>query len=130
MMIKINDLVVVYGGIEVLKGISLEVLSGKIVILVGVNGVGKSIILKFIVGFVKFKSGSIDFEGIDLLKFNIEFMVKKGIVLVLEGRRVFVDFIVLENLKIGVYIRKDIKGIEEDLEKVYLLFLRLKERIW
>ncbi|SFC89204.1 ABC transporter ATP-binding protein [Clostridium uliginosum] len=129
-MIKIDNLVVSYGGIEALKGISLEVPSGKIVTLVGANGAGKSTTLKSIVGLVKPKSGSIDYEGIDLTKLNTENMVKKGIALVPEGRRVFADLTVLENLKIGAYSRKDRTGISEDLEKVYSLFPRLKERTW
>ena len=129
-MIKIDNLVVAYGGIEALKGVSLEVPSGKIVTLVGANGAGKSTTLKSIVGLVKPKSGSIDYEGTDLTKLNTELMVKKGIALVPEGRRVFSDLTVLENLKIGAYSRKDTKGIAEDLEKVYLLFPRLKERTW
>lgn len=129
-MIKIDDLVVAYGGIEALKGISLDVPSGKIVTLVGANGAGKSTTLKSIVGLVKPKSGSIDYEGTDLTKLNTERMVEKGIALVPEGRRVFADLTVLENLKIGAYRRKDAKGIAEDLEKVYSLFPRLKERTW
>lgn len=129
-MIKINDLVVAYGGIEALKGISLEVPSGKIITLVGANGAGKSTTLKSIVGLVKPKGGSIDYEGTDLTKLNTELMVKKGIALVPEGRRVFADLTVLENLKIGAYSRKDRTGIAEDLEKVYSLFPRLKERTW
>jgi len=129
-MIKIDNLVVAYGGIEALKGVSLEVPSGKIVTLVGANGAGKSTTLKSIVGLVKPKSGSIDYEGTDLTKLNTELMVKKGIALVPEGRRVFSDLTVLENLKIGAYSRKDTKGIAEDLEKVYVLFPRLKERTW
>jgi len=129
-MIKIDDLVVSYGGIEALKGISLEVPSGKIVTLVGANGAGKSTTLKSIVGLVKPKSGSINYEGTDLTKLKTEAMVKEGIALVPEGRRVFTDLTVLENLKIGAYLRKDKKGIEEDLEKVYSLFPRLKERVW
>ncbi|MBC2578798.1 ABC transporter ATP-binding protein [Clostridium sp. DJ247] len=129
-MIKIDNLVVSYGGIEALKGISLEVPSGKIVTLVGANGAGKSTTLKSIVGLVKPKSGSIDYEGTDLTKLNTENMVKKGIALVPEGRRVFADLTVLENLKIGAYSRKDRSGIAEDLEKVYSLFPRLKERTW
>jgi len=129
-MIKIDDLVVSYGGIEALKGVSLEVPSGKIVTLVGANGAGKSTTLKSIVGLVKPKSGSIDYEGTDLTKLKTENMVKEGIALVPEGRRVFSDLTVLENLKIGAYLRKDKKGIEEDLEKVYSLFPRLKERAW
>jgi branched-chain amino acid transport system ATP-binding protein len=129
-MIKIDNLVVSYGGIEALKGISLEVPSGKIVTLVGANGAGKSTTLKSIVGLVKPKSGNIDYEGTDLTKLNTELMVKKGIALVPEGRKVFADLTVLENLKIGAYSRKDRIGIAEDLEKVYLLFPRLKERTW
>lgn len=129
-MIKIDNLVVSYGGIEALKGISLEVPNGKIVTLVGANGAGKSTTLKSIVGLVKPKSGSIDYEGTDLTKLKTEYMVKKGIALVPEGRRVFADLTVLENLKIGAYSRKDTKGIAEDLEKVYSLFPRLKERSW
>ena len=129
-MIKIDNLVVAYGGIEALKGISLEVPSGKIVTLVGANGAGKSTTLKSIVGLVKPKSGSINYEGTDLTKLKTETMVKEGIALVPEGRRVFADLTVLENLKIGAYTRKDRTGIEEDLEKVYSLFPRLKERTW
>jgi branched-chain amino acid transport system ATP-binding protein len=129
-MIKVDNLVVSYGGIEALKGISLEVPKGKIVTLVGANGAGKSTTLKSIVGLVKPRSGSIDYEGTDLTKLDTEDMVKKGIALVPEGRRVFADLTVLENLKIGAYSRKDTKGIAEDLEKVYSLFPRLKERTW
>jgi branched-chain amino acid transport system ATP-binding protein len=129
-MIKIDNLVVSYGGIEALKGVSLEVPSGKIVTLVGANGAGKSTTLKSIVGLVNPKSGSINYEGTDLTKLKTESMVKQGIALVPEGRRVFSDLTVLENLKIGAYSRKDTKGIAEDLEKVYSLFPRLKERTW
>lgn len=129
-MIKIDDLVVSYGGIEALKGVSLEVPSGKIVTLVGANGAGKSTTLKSIVGLVKPKSGGINYEGEDLTKLNTELMVKKGIALVPEGRKVFADLTVLENLKIGAYSRTDKAGIAEDLEKVYSLFPRLKERTW
>jgi len=129
-MIKIDNLVVSYGGIEALKGISLDVPSGKIVTLVGANGAGKSTTLKAIVGLVKPKSGTIDYEGIDLTKLKTEYMVKEGIALVPEGRRVFSDLTVLENLKIGAYTRKDHIAIAEDLEKVYSLFPRLKERTW
>ncbi|WP_234123029.1 ABC transporter ATP-binding protein [Clostridium hydrogenum] len=129
-MIKIEDLVVAYGGIEALKGISLDVPSGKIVTLVGANGAGKSTTLKSIVGLVKPKSGSITYEGKDLTKIKTESMVKNGIALVPEGRRVFGDLTVLENLKIGAYSRKDYRNLQEELEKVYSLFPRLKERTW
>ncbi len=129
-MIKINDLVVAYGGIEALKGVSLEVPKGKIVTLVGANGAGKSTTLKSIVGLVKPKSGTIVYEGEDLTKLTTEKMVEKGIALVPEGRRVFADLTVLENLKIGAYSRKDRNHIDKDLENVYSLFPRLKERTW
>lgn len=129
-MIKINDLVVAYGGIEALKGVSLEVPKGKIVTLVGANGAGKSTTLKSIVGLVKPKSGAIVYEGEDLTKLTTEKMVEKGIALVPEGRRVFSDLTVLENLKIGAYSRKDRNHIEKDLENIYSLFPRLKERTW
>ncbi|EKQ56678.1 MULTISPECIES: ABC transporter ATP-binding protein [unclassified Clostridium] len=130
-MIKIDNLVVSYGGIEALKGINLEVPEGKIVTLVGANGAGKSTTLKSIVGLVKPKSGTIYFDdSTDLTKLNTELMVKKGIALVPEGRKVFADLTVLENLKIGAYTRTDKAGIAEDLEKVYSLFPRLKERTW
>ncbi|SHI18783.1 ABC transporter ATP-binding protein [Clostridium intestinale] len=129
-MIKINDLVVAYGGIEALKGVSLEVPKGKIVTLVGANGAGKSTTLKSIVGLVKPKSGTIVYEGEDLTKLTTEKMVEKGIALVPEGRRVFSDLTVLENLKIGAYSRKDRNHIDKDLENVYSLFPRLKERTW
>ncbi|WP_297426990.1 ABC transporter ATP-binding protein [Clostridium sp.] len=130
-MIKIDNLVVSYGGIEALKGINLEVPEGKIVTLVGANGAGKSTTLKSIVGLVKPKRGTISFDdGTDLTKLNTELMVKKGIALVPEGRKVFADLTVLENLKIGAYTRTDKAGIAKDLEKVYSLFPRLKERTW
>jgi branched-chain amino acid transport system ATP-binding protein len=129
-MIKINDLVVAYGGIEALKGVSLEVPKGKIVTLVGANGAGKSTTLKSIVGLVKPKSGTIVYEGQDLTKLTTEKMVEKGIALVPEGRRVFADLTVLENLKIGAYSRKDRNHIDKDLENIYSLFPRLKERTW
>ncbi|MHC1685159.1 MAG: ABC transporter ATP-binding protein [Clostridiaceae bacterium] len=129
-MIKIDNLVVSYGGIEALKDISLEVPEGKIVTLVGANGAGKSTTLKSIVGLVKPKSGSIDYNGTDLTRISTQDMVKRGIALVPEGRRVFADLTVLENLKIGAYTRVDKKGIEADLEHVYTLFPRLKERTW
>lgn len=129
-MIKIENLVVSYGGIEALKGITLDVPEGKIVTLVGANGAGKSTTLKSIVGLVKPKSGSIDYKGADLTKLNTQDMVKRGIALVPEGRRVFADLTVLENLKIGAYTRSNKKEIEADLEHVYTLFPRLKERTW
>lgn len=129
-MLKINDLVVAYGGIEALKGVSLEVEEGKIVTLVGANGAGKSTLLKTIMGQVKPKKGSINYQGKDLLAVKTHNMVKDGISLVPEGRRVFSTLTVLENLKLGAYSRNDHKEIEKDLEWIYSLFPRLKERLW
>lgn len=129
-MLKIEKLSVAYGGIEALKGINLEVEEGKIVTLVGANGAGKSTVLRSIVGLVKPKGGSITYHGENLLTEKRHNIVKKGITLVPEGRRVFADMTVLENLKIGAFTRKDHQGIKEDIEWVFTLFSRLKEREW
>lgn len=129
-MLKIQDLKVAYGGIQALKGISLEVEEGKIVALIGANGAGKSTTLRSIVGLVKPESGIITYHGEDLSKVQTQDLVKKGITLVPEGRRVFPNLTVLENLKIGAFYRKDEKNVKEDLEWVYTLFPRLKERTW
>ena len=127
-MLKIENLVVNYGGIEAVKGISLDVPDGSIVTLVGANGAGKSTTLRSIAGLVKAKSGSITLDGEELLGQDTTEIVKKGITLVPEGRKVFPDMTVLENLKIGAYLRKD--SLKEDIDHVYDLFPRLKERSW
>ncbi len=129
-MLKIKDLVVAYGGIEALKGISLEVNENKIITLVGANGAGKSTTLRSIVGLVKPKQGSIEFEGKNLLSIQTKDLVRMGITLVPEGRRVFANLTVLENLKLGAFYRKDEKEIKKDMDWVYELFPRLKERTW
>ncbi|MHB1393892.1 MAG: ABC transporter ATP-binding protein [Clostridia bacterium] len=129
-MLKIDNLVVAYGGIEALKGISLEVEEGKIISLIGANGAGKSTTLRSIMGLVKPKQGAISYMGKNLLDMKTQDMVKNGIALVPEGRRVFANLSVLENLKIGAFARNDEKGIKEDMEWVYTLFPRLKERTW
>jgi len=129
-MLKIDNLVVAYGGIEALKGINLEVEEGKIVTLVGANGAGKSTTLRSVVGLVKPKSGSITYNNIDLLNMKTQDIVKLGITLVPEGRRIFPNLTVLENLKLGAYFRKDTNEIKKDLEWVYSLFPILKERHW
>lgn len=129
-MLKVSDLVVSYGGIEALKGIDIEVKKGEIVTLVGANGAGKSTLLRSIVGLVKPKGGSITYEGKGILGEKSQNIVTKGITLVPEGRRVFSNLTVLENIKLGAYFRKDTKGIEEDIQWVYSLFPRLKERSW
>ena len=127
-MLKIENLIVNYGGIEAVKGISLEVPDGSIITLVGANGAGKSTTLRSIVGLVKARSGSITLDGEELLGQDTTEIVSKGITLVPEGRHVFPDMTVLENLKIGAYLRKD--KLSDDIERLYNLFPRLKERSW
>lgn len=127
-ILKINDLKVNYGGIEAAKGISFEVARGEIVTLIGANGAGKSSILRSIVGLVKPASGTIEFEGENIAGLDTTAIVTKGITLVPEGRKIFPDLTVEENLKIGAYLRKD--DISKDMEWVYSLFPRLKERSW
>lgn len=127
-MLKIDDLKVSYGGIEAVKGITFEVPERKIVTLIGANGAGKSTTLRTIAGLVKPSHGRIHLQGEDITGLSSDRIVSKGITLVPEGRRVFPDLTVLENLKIGAYLRRD--SIEDDLAWVYELFPRLKERSW
>ena len=127
-MLKINDLRVNYGGIEAVKGISFEVPEKSIVTLIGANGAGKSTTLRAIAGLVKASAGSIQFDGTELLGMDTPDIVSKGITLVPEGRRVFPDMTVIENIKIGAYLRTD--SLDQDIEWVYSLFPRLKERSW
>ncbi len=127
-MLKINDLRVNYGGIEAVKGVSFSVPEGSIVTLIGANGAGKSTILRTIAGLVKPAQGSVEFLGENITGLSPDKIVTRGITLVPEGRRVFPDLTVLENLKIGAYLRKD--NLSSDLEWVYSLFPRLKERSW
>ena len=129
-MLKIQDLKVSYGGIQALRGIDLEVPDGKIVTLIGANGAGKSTTLRTITGLVKAQSGSIQWNGQELLGKAIDQVISSGIAMSPEGRRVFADLTVLENLKIGAYLRKDKAEIEKDLQWVYSLFPRLQERSW
>ena len=129
-MLKIENLHVSYGGIKALRGISLEVPDGKIVTLIGANGAGKSTTLRTISGLVKADSGSITYDGQELLGKPINKILETGIAQSPEGRRVFANLTVLENLKIGAYLRKDKDGIEKDLKWVYELFPRLEERSW
>jgi branched-chain amino acid transport system ATP-binding protein len=129
-LLKVTNLVVSYGGIEALKGISFEVDQGQIVTLIGANGAGKSTTLRTISGLVPPRDGRIYFEGRDITDFNTQKIVETGIAMVPEGRRVFANLTVLENLRIGAYLRKDKEEIEEDINYVYDLFPRLKERSW
>ncbi len=127
-ILSVKELQVNYGGIEAVKGISFDVHQGEIVTLIGANGAGKSTTLKAIAGLVKAKSGSIELAGENLVGKDATSIVAKGITLVPEGRRVFADLTVLENIKIGAYLRKD--DLSEDIKWVYDLFPRLKERSW
>ena len=127
-MLRIDNLRVNYGGIEAVKDISFTVPEGKIVTLIGANGAGKSTTLRAIAGLVKPASGRIRLQAEDLTALSPDRIVSKGITLVPEGRRVFPDLTVLENLKIGAYLRKD--DLSADLKWVYELFPRLKERSW
>ncbi len=127
-ILEIRDLTVSYGGIEAVKGISLDVPEGEIVTLIGANGAGKSTTLKTIAGLVKSKTASIKFMGNEISGMTPDKIVTSGITLVPEGRRVFPNLTVKENLRIGAYLRKD--SLEADFEYVYGLFPRLKEREW
>ena len=129
-MLKINNINVSYGGIKALQNVSLEVPEGKIVTLIGANGAGKSTLLKSIAGIVSPESGEISFLGNNIVGNKVYKTVSEGIALVPEGRRVFTDLTVAENLRIGAYLRNDKKEIEKDIEWVYSLFPRLKERNW
>lgn len=129
-MLKIKDLHVSYGGIKALRGINIEVPDGKIVTLIGANGAGKSTLLRTISGLVKAESGSILLDDEELIGKQINKICESGIALSPEGRRVFADLTVIENLRIGAYLRNDKKEIEKDLEWVFNLFPRLKERSW
>ena len=127
-ILEVRDLRVNYGGIEAVKGISFDVPRGSIVTLIGANGAGKSSTLRSIAGLVRPRSGSIAFEGADITGKDSNLIVSRGVMLVPEGRRIFPDLTVLENLRIGAYLRKD--DISEDLRWVYELFPRLQERSW
>ena len=129
-MLKVENLVVSYGGIEALKGISLNVPEGKIITLIGANGAGKSTLLRTIIGLVKPESGKISYNEKEITSLNSQKIVTTGITLVPEGRRVFSNLTVLENLKIGAYMRNDKAEIEKDIEWIYGMFPRLQERNW
>ena len=127
-MLHIDSLRVSYGGIEALKGISLDVEEGEIVTLIGANGAGKSTTLRAISGLVRPSAGTITYEGSVISGQSPQKIVEEGICMVPEGRRIFPNLTVLENLKIGAYLRKD--DIQPDIDHVYQLFPRLQERSW
>lgn len=128
-MLTVNDINVFYGAIHAIKGVSLEVNEGEIVTLIGANGAGKSTILRTISGLLKPKTGSIQFEGQEIAGMPAHEIVKTGISQVPEGRRIFAEMSVLENLELGAFTRKDKDGIKADMELVFNRFPRLKERI-
>ncbi len=127
-MLKIENLKVSYGAIEAVKGISLEVPDGKIVTLIGSNGAGKSTTLRAVTGLVPSAGGSITYNGTDITNAATDKIVSNGITLSPEGRKVFPDLTVLENIKIGAYLRHD--SLKSDIEWMFDLFPRLKERSW
>ena len=129
-MLEVKDLHVSYGGIRALRGVNIEGPDGKIVTLIGANGAGKSTMLRTISGLVKAEKGSIVYNGREILGMPINKILELGIAMVPEGRRVFTNLSVLENLKIGAYLRKDKAEIQKDIEWVYELFPRLQERSW
>ncbi len=129
-MLHIQNLNVHYGGIHALRGIDIDIPENKIITLIGANGAGKSTTLRSIMGITKPSQGSIQYHGEELTKYKTKDIVEKGIVLVPEGRRVFSNLTVEENLFLGAYCRSDKDGIKKDMEWVYELFPRLKERLW
>ncbi len=126
-MLKVENLHIYYGGIHALRGVNIEVNEGEIVTIIGSNGAGKSTLLNTISGFLKPKEGNIVYRGqkLNLPPHNV---VKQGICHIPEGRLVFINLTVHDNLLLGAYLRKDKQGIADDLERVYTLFPRLKER--
>lgn len=127
-MLVLKDVNVYYGAIHALKGISFEVKQGEIVTLIGSNGAGKSTSLKTISGLLRPKTGRITFKGEDLASIAPQLIVAKGISQVPEGRHVFANMTVIENLELGAYLRKDKSGVKQDMQRVYELFPRLLER--
>ena len=128
-MLKVTDLTVHYGAIQALRGISFDVNQGEIITLIGSNGAGKTTTLHSVSNIIKKTSGKVEFENVDITNVSPDAIVKTGLIQVPEGRRVFANMSVKENLEMGAYTRKDKAGIKADMEMVYGLFPRLKERI-
>jgi ABC-type branched-chain amino acid transport systems, ATPase component len=128
-MLKVNNLNLFYGGIHALRDISLEVEEGQIVTLIGANGAGKTSTLRAISGLEPIKSGDVTFKNESLNKISANKIVSRGLSHVPEGRRVFANLTVMENLELGAFLRKDKKGIKDDYEMVFEKFPRLKERM-
>lgn len=130
MLLKVENLNVHYGGIHALKGISINVEKNKIITLIGANGAGKSSTLRAISGLVSLSDGKLFYKDEDISKTKTTEKVKKGITLIPEGRRVFANLTVYENLLLGAYLRNDKVEIDKDLKYIYTLFPRLEERLW
>lgn len=128
-LLEVNDLVVSYGAIKALQGISFEVDEGEIITLIGSNGAGKTTTLHSISNLIKKDSGSIKFKGEDIMSLSPDKIVQKGLIQVPEGRRVFANMSVRENMEMGAYLRRDKDGIKKDMEWCFELFPRLKERL-
>jgi branched-chain amino acid transport system ATP-binding protein len=127
-MLEVSDVHTYYGNIHALSGISISVEKGEIVTLIGGNGAGKTTTLRTIVGLLKPRQGHIALDGEDLTQYKAHEIVNKGVAMVPEGRAIFARLTVTENLDMGAYSRKDQKGIQQDLERVFTIFPRLKER--
>lgn len=128
-MLEVKDLVVSYGAIKALRGISFDVDAGEIISLIGSNGAGKTTTLHSVSNLIKKVSGSITFDGVDITNHAADKIVQKGLIQVPEGRRVFANMSVKENLEMGAYLRRDKENIKKDMEWCYELFPRLKERL-
>ena len=128
-MLEVKDLVVSYGAIKALRGISFDVDAGEIISLIGSNGAGKTTTLHSVSNLIKKVSGSITFDGVDITSLPADKIVQMGLIQVPEGRRVFANMSVKENLEMGAYLRRDKENIKKDMEWCYELFPRLKERL-
>jgi len=129
-MLKINDLNVFFGGIHALKGITFDVPKGKVITLVGANGAGKSTTLRTICGLIKPQKGEVRLDNKPINTVHTDLIVKKGIALIPEGRKIFPNLTVQENLELGAFARTDREEIEKDFQWIYELFPRVKERLW
>ncbi len=129
MMLEVKDLCVSYGAIKALRGISFNVNQGEIITLIGANGAGKTTTLHAISNLIKKQSGSVIYEGKDITNLAADKIVKDHLIQVPEGRRIFANLTVRENLELGAYLRNDTAGIKKDMDKVFEFFPRLKERI-
>ena len=129
-LLRLDHITMQFGGVVAVDDLELEVNEGRIVTLIGANGAGKSTTLRTVTGLVKASGGSVQWDGQELLGKSIDKIISTGIAMSPEGRRVFPDMTVLENLKIGAYLRRDKAEIDKDIQWVYSLFPRLEERSW